>query len=237
MPIFHDRYGTTHATRLWDFSLDNEPEKGYYLLVLHPCITLPHSRAMPIPFVPYQKEYREQIKILVALLNGELQSGEGSRPGAPSPYPHIMGHYQGQPVEIYILQHATREGADPLNSEKYLHIRLQCSCSLTLTITPLSWRSKLARLFWWRQLVTGREDLDSRYAIASPERGRTRRLLSHKKVKNLLYQMSPFHTLTLTDGHLLLSYAVTSHHILTARRVAEVLRRMLRFGRLCQNLA
>jgi hypothetical protein len=220
-----------------DFSLDNGPEKRYYLLVLHRRITLKRSRTMPISFIPYQKEYREQIRILVALLDGELQSGEGSRPGSPSPYPRIMGHYQGQPAEIYILQKATPDGTDPLNSAKYLHIRLQCSCSLTLTISPKSWRSRLARLFWWRRLVTGREDLDASHTIASPERGRARRLLSHKKVNNLLYQLSPFHALSLADGHLLVSYAVTSHHVLMARRVAEVLRRMLRFGRLCQNLA
>jgi hypothetical protein len=192
---------------------------------------------MPIPFIPYKKEYREQIRILVALLGGELQSGEGSKPGTPSPYPRVMGHYQGQPVEICIHQKAAPDGADPLNSAKYLHIRLQCSCSLMMTIRPHSRRSRLARIFWWRRLVTGREDLDSNYAIASPERVRARRLLSHKKVNNLLYQLSPFHSLILDDGHLLVSYAVTSHHTFMARRVAEVLRRMLRFGRLCQNLA
>lgn len=192
---------------------------------------------MPISFIPYKKEYQEQIKILAALLSGERHPGEGAAPGASSPYPRLKGHYQGQPVEVIILQKSTPNGSDPLNSAKYLLIRMRCPCSLTLKIEPKTWRSQLSRLLWWRRILTEKDALDAHYAITSSERKRARRLLSHKKVRNLLDQLSPFQSLTVAQGHVSLTYPVTSQQVFMARKVAEILRRILRFGRLCENLA
>jgi hypothetical protein len=192
---------------------------------------------MPITFIPYKSEYQEQIKILAALLSGERHPGEAAGPGASSPYPRLTGHYQGQPVEMVILQKSTPNGADPLNSDKFLLIRMRCPCSLGLNIEPKTWRFWFSQLLWWRRILTGKDALDANYAITSSDRKRAQRLLSHKKVKNLLDQLSPFQSLAVAEGQISLSYAVTSHQVFMARKVVDILRRMLRFGRLCENLA
>ena len=192
---------------------------------------------MPIPFIPYQKEYADQIKILAALLEGELHPASGPGSQTSSPYPRLTGTFQRRPVEIEIAQQTTKAGSDPLSTDKYLLIHMRCSCSLEMNIGPKNRLGWLDRLIWWRHICTGNKIIDDMYAITSAERLRSRRLLSHKKIKNLLLQLGPFHSLQLTEQNLYLHCLITSHQILVARNLAATLQQLSRLARLCENLA
>jgi len=191
---------------------------------------------MPIPFVPYQKEYQEQIKILAALLQGELHPLEDVALQAPSPFPRLTGTFRQRGVEIRVIQEVTRAGSGPLSTDKYLLVSTRCSCTLAMKIGPKSWLRKLGRLIWWRHISTGNKSLDSSYDITSPERLRSQRFLSHKKIQNLLLQLGPFHTLQLAERRLCLRYLITSHQVFMARILAGHLQRLDRLARLCENL-
>lgn len=190
---------------------------------------------MPIPFVPYQKEYQEQIKILASLLQGELKSAEVAIRGAPSFFPRLTGTFRQREVEIRVLQETTGSGSDPLSTDKYLHISMECSSTLKLKIGPKNWLSKLDWLIWWRHIYSGEKTFDSKYAIASPERLRSQRLLSGKRIKNLLLRLGPFHTLQLTQRRLCLRYLITSYEVVVARNVAVVLGQLVRLARMIEN--
>lgn len=191
---------------------------------------------MPIPFVPYQKEYKEQIKILAALLRGKLESKKGTTLQPPSLFPWLTGAYHDREVQIGIVEQVTREGTDPLSTDKYLLVAINCTCNLEMKIGPKERSWKLARLLWWRHISTGNKALDSNHSITTSERARSRRLLSHKKAQNLLLQLSPFQTLQLTDRRLSLRYLITSHEVFIARNLAERLRQLDRLARLAENL-
>ncbi len=192
---------------------------------------------MPIPFVPYKKEYAEQMRILVALLGGKL-TAEAARPGQPpSPYPRLTGLFQNLPVQIRVIQQATREGADPLSTDKYLDILLESPCSLPLSVEPKGRFWRIRKLLWWKTITTGEEHLDRDYAFSSPKVRRARKVLNHKKVKSQLLQLCPFNRLSISPNHLQLRYPITSHQAFLAHHLAEVLRRMLRLSRLFQNLS
>jgi hypothetical protein len=190
---------------------------------------------MPISFVPYKKEYAEQIKILTTLLNGELHPGDKDRRSAD--FPPLTGTYQRRQVNIEILQEATRAGSDPLNSVKFLLITMHGSCDLQMKVEAKKRSGWLTRLLWWRRIPFGDDNLDAAYVISASERERARRFFAHKKIKNLLVQLGPFYSLHMAGGKLRLRYLITSHQIFTARRVADVLFRMIRLARLCENLA
>jgi hypothetical protein len=192
---------------------------------------------MPIPFVPYQKEYEEQIRILAALLQGRLGPLKGGASMIPSPYPALAGTFRQREVEIGLIEEASRAGSDPLSTDKYLLLNMQCSCTLEMKAGPKGWFWKLDSLIWWRRISTGNKTLDSNYTITTPERLRSRRLLSHKKTQNLLIQLSPFHTLQLVDRHLRIRYLITSQQVFQARTLGVVLHRMDRLARLTENLA
>ena len=190
---------------------------------------------MPITFVPYKKEYAEQVKILITLLDGQLRSGAGDK--RSEDFPSLTGTYQRRQVNIEILQETTRYGSDPLNSDKFLLITMNGSCDLQMKVEARKRSGWLTRLMWWRQIPFGDDDLDAAYVISAPERGRARQFFAHKKIKNLLVQLGPFHSLQMAGGTLRLRYLITSHQIFTARHVAEVLFRMIRLARMCENLA
>jgi len=192
---------------------------------------------MPIPFIPYKKEYAEQMRILVALLGGKLASTPASKGQPPSPYPRLTGLYQNIPVKIQIVQEPTRQGADPLSTEKYLDILFESPCAVEISIKPKSRLSWLQRLLWWKRIFTGADDLDREYAITSSQTSRARPMLKHKKVKSQLLQLMPFADLWVRQDHIQLRFPITSHNVFLARHLAEVLRRLLRLSRLCQNLS
>jgi len=192
---------------------------------------------MTIPFVPYKKEYAEQMRILVALLSGKLTSKSAQKGGPPSPYPRLTGLYQKMPVQIRIVQESAGRGDDPLSTEKYLEVLFESPCSLEVSVQPKGRLGWLQRLLWWKKISTGEEDLDREYAITSSEARRVRPVMDHKKVKSQLLQLSPFDRLSIFPDHIQLRYHITSHQIFAARHLAEVLRRLLRLSRLCQNLS
>jgi hypothetical protein len=192
---------------------------------------------MPISFIPYKKEYQEQMRILVALLGGKLHP-ENGLPGRPaSPYPRLTGLFQNLPVEIRIVEEPTRDGADPLNTTKYLDISLQSPCALSLDVESKGRWWRLQKLLWWRHIVSAEKTLDQNYVFSSVEPRRARRLLARKKIRNQLVQVLPFHSLQLSEKHLRFRRTVDSHQVFMARQVADILRRLLRLSRLCQNLA
>ena len=137
---------------------------------------------MPISFVPYQKEYQEQVKILAALMKGAIHRMEGAASSASRPFPKLTGTYRQRDVEIKIIQQATGIGSDPLHTEKFLLISMRCSSTLEMKIGPKSWLERLQSLIWWRRISTGNKSLDDIYAITSQERTRSTRLFSHKKI-------------------------------------------------------
>lgn len=192
---------------------------------------------MPISFIPYQKEYAEQIKILAALLEGELHPARDPGSQTTSPYPRLTGTFQRRPVGVEIAQETTKAGSDPLSTDKYLLIHMRCSCSLEMKIGPKNRLGWLDRLIWWRHICTGNKIIDDTYAITSAERLRSRRLLSHKKIKSLLLQLSSFHSLQLTERNLCLRRPITSHQTFVARNLAATLQQLARLARLCENLA
>jgi hypothetical protein len=192
---------------------------------------------MTIPFVPYKKEYAEQMRILVALLGGKLTSRHSERDQPPSPYPRLTGLYQKLPVQIRVIEETTRQGDDPLSTEKYLDILFESPCSLEVSIQPGERLGWLQRLLWWKKISTGEEDLDGTYAITSSEARRARPVMAHKKVKSQILHLAPFSGLWIHPDHIQLQYRITSHQVFTARHLAEVLRRLLRLSRLCQNLS
>jgi len=192
---------------------------------------------MPIPFVPYQKEYEEQIRILAALLQGRLGSLKSADFMIPSPYPVLDGIFRQREVKIGIIEQATRAGSDPLSTDKYLHLSMQCSCTLQMHIEPKGQFWRLKSLIWWRHISTGNKTLDSNYTITTPERLRSRRLLSHRKTQNFLVQLSPFHTLRMENRRLRLRYLIISQQIFQARALCGVLHRLDRLARLAENLA
>jgi hypothetical protein len=192
---------------------------------------------MTIPFVPYKKEYAEQMRILVALLGGKLASRSSRKGGPPPPYPRLTGLYQKMPVKIEVSQEPTRQGNDPLSTEKYLEITFQAPCSLEFSIQPRRRMGWLQKLLWWKKISTGVDDLDREYAVTSSEVRRVRPVLSHKKVKSQLLHLTPFAGMWIHPDHILLRYHIASHEIFSARHLAEVLRRLLRLSRLCQNLS
>jgi hypothetical protein len=191
---------------------------------------------MPIPFVPYKKEYAEQMRILVALLGGKLSAEHVREERPPSPYPRLTGLFQNKPVQVRVIQRPTRNGADPLNTDKYLDILFESPCSLRLSVETKGHLWWIKRLLWWKTITTGEQDLDRDYTFSSPNVRRARRLLAHKKVKSQLFQLIPFEFLSISEDHLQLRHRITSHRVFSARHLAEVLRRMLRLSRLCQNL-
>lgn len=214
-------------------------------------------KTMPIPFIPYQKEYQEQMRILAALLRGNLHFDKSPQDQSSLPYPWLAGHFQQLPVEIRLAQQPTRNGSNPLSSTKYLHITIATTCPLEMSIGPRRKLWWLHRLLWWRHIsiaakevgtsqavVSPEQDrirqflalLRQHYQIASPRPDRARRLLAHRKVKSILLQLSPFHSLQLAQGQIHLSCLITSHEVFSAHRVAEILGRLLRLSRLCQNL-
>ena len=191
---------------------------------------------MPIPFVPYKKEYAEQMRILVALLGGKL-TPEAARPGRPpSPYPRLTGLFQNLPVQIRVIQRATRDGADPLSTDKYLDILFESPCSLQMRAQPKGRYWWIRKLLWWKTITTGDKHLDRDYAFSSPKAGRVRKVLRHKKVKSQIVQLAPFDRLSISPDHLQLRYRITSQQAFMAHHLAEVFRRMLRLSRLFQNL-
>jgi len=221
----------------YDFSLDNEPQIGYYLLVLHQCVILQHPKTMPISFLPYQKEYQEQIKILASLLKGTIHRTEGTSPRASWPFPKLTGTFRQRDVEIKIIQEATGAGSDPLHTEKFLLICMRCASTLQMKIGPKSWLVRLHSLIWWHRIFTGNKSLDDIYAITSQQRTRSMRLFSHKKIHKFLLQLGPFHTLQLAQQRLDVRYLITSHQVFMARNVAERLQQLAQFARLTENLA
>jgi len=192
---------------------------------------------MPIPFVPYQKEYQEQIRILAALLQGQLGSPKSADFMIPSLYPPLAGIFRQREVEIGIIEKATRAGSDPLSTDKYLLISMPCSCTLQMYIGPKGRLWKLQSLMWWRHISIGNKTLDNSYTITTPERLRSRRLLSHKKTQNFLLQLSPFHTLRMDNRRFRLRYLITSQQVFQARALGGVLHRLDRLARLAENLA
>jgi hypothetical protein len=192
---------------------------------------------MPIPFVPYQREYEEQIRILAALLQGRLGPLKGGDSMIPSPYPALVGTFRQREVKIGVIEEASRAGSDPLSTDKYLLLMMQCSSTLEMKVEPKGRLWKLDSLFWWRHISTGNKTLDSNYTITTPERLRSRRLLSHKKTRNLILQLNRFHTLQLANRHLRLRYLITSQQVFQARALGVVLHRMDRLARLTENLA
>lgn len=191
---------------------------------------------MTIPFVPYKKEYVEQMRILVALLGGKLISRSAHQEGPRPPYPRLTGLYQNMPVQIQVIQEATRQGDDPLSTEKYLEILFESPSALEISVEPREDVGWFRRLLWWKKVSTGEKDLDSTYAITSSEARRARPVMNHKKVKSQLLQLRPFDRLAISPDHIRLRYHIASHQIFMARHLAEVLRRLLRLSRLCQNL-
>jgi hypothetical protein len=192
---------------------------------------------MPISFVPYQKEYQEQIKILAALLKGAIHRMEGAAPRASRPFPKLTGTYRQRDVEIQIIQQATGVGSDPLHTEKFLLISMRCSSTLEMKIGPKSWLERLHSLIWWRRISTGNKSLNDMYTITSQERTRSTRLFSHKKIHKFLLQLGSFHTLRLAEQRLNLRYLITSHQVFMARNLAERLQQLAQFARLTENLA
>jgi|GEM_PF-1609758 len=192
---------------------------------------------MPIPFIPYKKEYAEQMRILVALLGGKLASEPVGKGKSPSPYPRLTGLYQNTSVQIQVIQEPTRQGDDPLSTTKYLDILFKSPCALDAFVQPTERLGWFHRLLWWKKISTGEEDLDREYAITSSEVRRARPVMNHKKVKSQLLQLMPFAGLWIHRDHIRLRYLITSHQVFTARHLAEVLRRLLRLSRLCQNLS
>ena len=191
---------------------------------------------MPIAFIPYKKEYAEQMRILVALLGGKLTSEPAGKGKPPSPYPRLTGLYQNIPVQIQVIQEPSRYGDDLLSTDKYLDILFESPCSLRVSIDPKGRWQWLRKLFRWKTITTGQEDIDGDYTITSSDIRRARSLLDHKKVKSQLVQLLPFAGLWIFQDHIQLRYRITSHQIFLARHLTEVLRRLLRLSRLCQNL-
>jgi hypothetical protein len=140
-------------------------------------------------------------------------------------------------VRIRVIQQPTRDGADPLDTDKYLDIILESPCSLELLLKPKEKLGWLQKLLWWKYMPTGIRGLDHDYAVSSSNRHRAHHLLAHKKVKSQLLQLIPCEFLSISRDDVHLRYLITSHHIFLARHLAEVLRRMLRLSRLCQNLS
>ncbi len=192
---------------------------------------------MPISFVPYQKEYQEQIKILNTLLGGQLGSFEDAAMKTSHLFPGLKGTFHQREVEIGVVERDTQVGAGPLSTDKYLTIIMHCGSSMELDIRLQGRFWKLTRWLWWRTIKTGNDILDGNYAITTPERHRSQRLLSLKKVQNLLIQFGPFHALQMANRCLILHYLITSHKLLIARNLVERLRQLDRLARLTENLA
>jgi hypothetical protein len=195
------------------------------------------SKIMPIPFVPYQKEYQEQIKILATLLGGHLGPLKDAGLGTSSLFPGLTGTFHQREVKIGVVEETTRNGANPLSTDKYLSVIMHCASSLEMDIRPKDRFWKLIRLLWWKHVKTGNKTLDRARTITTPERHRSLRLLSHRKVQNLLIQFGPFHTLQMANHRLGLRYLITSHNVLIARNLAERLRQLDRLARIIENLA
>lgn len=191
---------------------------------------------MPISFMPYQKEYQEQIKILAALLKGAIHRTEGTTPRTSRPFPKLTGTFRQRDVEIKIIQEATGAGSDPLHTEKFLLISMRCASTLEMKMGPKNWLERLGSLIWWRRISTGNKSLDDIYAITSQERTRSTRLLSHKKIHKFLLQLGPFHTLQLAEQRLGLRYLITSHQVFMARNLVERLQQLAQLARLTENL-
>jgi hypothetical protein len=194
-------------------------------------------KIMPIPFVPYQKEYQEQIKILATLLGGQLGPLKDAGLEASPLFPGLMGTFHQREVRIGVVEETTGNGPNPLSTDKYLSIIMHCASSLEMVIRPTGRVWKLTRLLWWRHVKTGNKTLDRDRVITTPERHRSLRLLSHRKVQNLLIQFGSFRTLQMANRRLGLQYLITSHNILIARNLAERLRQLERLARLTENLA
>jgi hypothetical protein len=191
---------------------------------------------MPISFVPYQKEYAEQIRILAGLLEGKVHSDKGTADQTALHYPRLTGTMQGRQVEIAVIQKATQAGATPLNTIKHLLITMKSNCPLEMKVDSRVRSHWSMRLFWWRRINTGDKTLDDNYTIIAPERRRARDLLAHRRIRNLLIQLAPFHSLQMAGGHIRLHYLITSHQVFTARKLIEVLQRLVKLDRRCENL-
>jgi hypothetical protein len=192
---------------------------------------------MPISFIPYKKEYAEQMRILVTLLGGRLSVKPDGRGQTQSPYPRLTGLYQNTPVQISLAQEPADRSDDPLSTEKYLDILFESPCPVEISVQPHGRQGWFRRFLWWKRISTGDEDLDREYAITSSETGRARQVVNHKKVKSQLLQLTPFAGLWVRRDHIQLRYLIASHQVFSARLLAEVLRRLLRLSRLCQNLS